>query len=120
LAWNNARKVNPKVKVNFWLVNLCVKQPALRADFTNSGQLTGLLNADYFKPTIRVSPCKNKLRSRNSSSSLADITTTDARVLIGAVTITCWAWSREIGKSQRHTAGQYKQQLLGVRPSPSM
>jgi len=24
LAWNNAREVNPKVKGNLWLVNLCV------------------------------------------------------------------------------------------------
>ena len=32
----------------------------LRADFTNSSQLAGLLNANYFKPTaqLRISPTK--------------------------------------------------------------
>jgi len=42
---------------------------------------------------IRVSPSKNKLRSRNSFSKLADITTEETRVLIGAVTIT---WSCDL------------------------
>ena len=28
-------------------------EDGLRADFTNSGQLAGLLNADYFKPVAK-------------------------------------------------------------------
>jgi len=30
-----------------------------RSGFTNAGELAGLLNANYLKPTIRVSPSKN-------------------------------------------------------------
>jgi len=32
----------------------------LRADFTNSSQLAGLLNTDYYKPTAKSNSCFTK------------------------------------------------------------
>ena len=45
------------VRANLWLSEWTVLLP-FRSGFTNSSQLADLLNANYLKPTIRVSPTK--------------------------------------------------------------